>query len=238
MAGNIKTLTHIKNWNLRDVCEVLFLHVLCLQVLRNEFDGIIEAKEYVVDTLRRWDKFQTQGTEISNLSRILLEDDLFERMRDGSRNQAWKNKVRISQALTIFLNDIKHDRTGPREKLCLRSIEKDWNITTPNYRSMRVLLEKWDYQDTQAKALVITRLLQAMRHRCRSSRLLPPLEKISQQQHLEISGARNPEKDPILENTTSGNVALAMGGFTDDYTSSIYPPPIRRRKKFLIRRAL
>jgi hypothetical protein len=74
-------------------------------------------------------------------------------------------------------------------------MERALKISTSNYKSMRRILADWPqpHVTTDAKSLVMTRLLQAIRAKAHRGELMPELERLSKIRKWEIVNACDPE---------------------------------------------
>jgi len=77
----------------------------------------------------------------------------------------------------------------------LLQLERALKITTSNYKSMRRILSDWhlDHVDTEAKRLVMTRLLQVLRAKAAQGDLVQKVNALSRERKWEITHACDPE---------------------------------------------
>jgi hypothetical protein len=74
-------------------------------------------------------------------------------------------------------------------------MENQLKVSTTNYKSVRRIASDWNkgHVDKHAKSLVVTRLLQALRHKALQGDLRVLLEQLAQSQNLEYNDACNQE---------------------------------------------
>ena len=181
----------------KDVCDLLFLHILALQILRSEFDTLHVASAYARATLR-WDDFaafRSQATDLYVLAHQVLAgspDDL----RSNRSNELFLRSVTFDEVgfhrwlQRVWRN--RHDRAADRRWLL--AVQQQLDITEVGYRAIRRLAADWgETLGERERRLVMTRLLMAFRKRAPRSELLPYLEGLAKREKLEIKGASNPE---------------------------------------------
>jgi hypothetical protein len=196
-----KSLSMAHRYTARDMADLLFLYMLALHILRCEFESAPLARDYARSTLSlgNWDHVRINNTDLYQLLNVIL-----------AQNPGWTVHLRNPSAsnllladLTLdghtvkqFLQNIAHagfdaDRSG---RLLLK-IEQQLRIAVTNYKSMRRIAADWmhSHVDTHAKSLVVTRLLQALRHRAVRGDLVVPITAMAQRNKLEITGACDPE---------------------------------------------
>lgn len=197
----LRGLSSMNRYSARDVADLCHLYLISLHILRSEFSSAPWAQDYARRTVRyqNWKTHRLHETDLYQLLHMLLND-----------HTVWHDHMKQKQASSLFLQDVHvrehqvkmflNNLARPRfdavlSGRLLMQLEKDLKIQVQNYRSMRRIASDWSqpHVDTEAKSLVITRMLQAMRHRAHQGDILPQLQKLAQDQKLEIDQACDPE---------------------------------------------
>lgn len=190
----------LTRFNARELADLLFLHLLGLQILKYEFYGLPEAKKYVqgVGPLTNVDNFIGSRNEIYMMLHVLFG----KRGADASRAL-----LKDPEANTEFFKQIHMDfpllrkyfgliRAGKNdaafERRFLLAMEHYLNINNQYYRAIRRLAMTWDRQSESTRRLVMTRLLQIMRSKARRSEMMGMLEYLSKKEKLE-----KPDLEPL-----------------------------------------
>lgn len=195
------SLSSLKRYNAKDVADLCFLYMVALHILRNEFDFAPWARTYAHNTLGSGDfqHIHLNKTDLYQLLNILLAQDIL-----------WTDKLQNPAASHTFLTDIylNHDDVvkflkniqqggfnSTQSARLLLKMENQLKISVTNYKSVRRIASDWNkaHVDKHAKTLVVTRLLQALRHKALQGDLRIPLEKLAHAQGLEYKDACNQE---------------------------------------------
>ena len=196
-----KSLSTASRYSARDIADLLFLYMLALHILRCEFESAPQARNYARTTLslNNWDHVKINNTDLYQLLNIML-----------AQNPAWATSLRNPSASHLLLSDITLDDHTVKQFLqniaqagfdadrsgrLLLKMEQQLRIAVTNYKSMRRIAADWmhSHVDSHAQSLVVTRLLQALRHRAVRGDLIVPITDLAQRNKLEIKGACDPE---------------------------------------------
>lgn len=189
------------NFTLRDIADLSFLYLICLHIMRCEYETAPTARGYAKRTashsgFRSVDRTNTDlyqflyilSNPSSETARILANRD--------ANDVLWEELNFNSNTVKRFLDNIVNKKyDAATQKNLLFQIENQLHITVSNYRSMRRIAVEWSGNeiDTVGQRMVITRLLQAFRARARRGDLLPWLERLSQTKHYELKSVCDPE---------------------------------------------
>lgn len=197
----LRGLSSVSRYSARDIADLCMLYLISLHILRSEFSTAPFARDYARNTIsyNNWDHLRIHNTDLYQILNILL-----------TKSASWTDRLKNHAASDLFLQDVHINEQVVRQLLhniarpgfdpelggrLLLLMERDLRIQVSNYRSMRRITSDWHehHVTTEAKSLVMTRLLQAMRHKAFSGDLLPQLKRLADQQKLEISQACDPE---------------------------------------------
>lgn len=206
----LRGLSSVSRYSARDIADLCMLYLIGLHILRSEFSTAPFARDYARNTVsyNDWHVLRIHNTDLYQILNILM-----------AKQRGWTDHLKNPHASDVFLQDVHVDpqivkqllhnmaRPGFDPELggrLLLLMERDLRIQVSNYRSMRRITSDWHHHHvtTEAKSLVMTRLLQAMRHKAFSGDLLPQLKKLAQEQKLEITQACDPETGKNCDITT------------------------------------
>lgn len=197
----LRSLSAASRYSARDIADLLLLYGIALHILRCDFDSAPFARDYAKHTIsfHDWNHVRLSSTDLYQLLNILM-----------AQQAEWTNRLRNHNASELLLQDIHVDPVDVRQFLqniakggfdanfsgrMLLHFEQDLHVDVSNYRSMRRIAADWSksHVTTEDKSLVVTRLLQAMRHKALQGDLLRPLEDLARRQQLELKDVCNPE---------------------------------------------
>lgn len=195
------SLSAVNRYNARDLADLCFLYAVSLHILRQEFEFAPWVRRYAHDTLRHgdWDQIRVHETDLYQFLNIL-----------GHQSDKWLAYVKNPQASHLLLEQIHVDHydwmrflrnliavkydTELSARLLLK-FEQDLKISISNYKSMRRIASDWDqaHVTTEAKSLVVTRMLQALRHKAARGDILKHMEQFGRESRLELQQVCDPE---------------------------------------------
>ena len=197
----LRSLNAVSRYSARDIADLLLLYAIALHILRSDFEAAPFAQDYARHTItyHDWNHVRLNSTDLYQLLNILM-----------AQQAQWTNRLKNHTASDLLLKDIYLDPVDVRQFLqniakggfnptlsgrMLLHFEQALHVQTSNYRSMRRIAADWNqsHVTTEAKSLVVTRLLQAMRHKAVQGDLLRPLEDLARRQQLELTNVCNPE---------------------------------------------
>jgi hypothetical protein len=197
----LRGLSHMRRYSARDVADLCQLYLISLHILRSEFEHAPWAQKYTARTVayQNWNTHRLYETDLYQLLHMLLNDHTVwhDHMKNPTASKLFLQDVHMSSSqVRMFLNNLARPKwDATLSGRLLMQLERNLKIQVQNYRSMRRIASDWSepHVDTEAKSLVITRLLQALRNRAYQGEILPELVKLAQSQKLEIHTACDPE---------------------------------------------
>ena len=197
----LPNLSMLHRYSARDVADMCFCYMLALHMCRQEFETAPWCRTYAQNTLsvHDWRDTNLNKTDLHQLLSVLI-----------GKNHTWTHYLKNEQASQLLLNEIYVDphlmemflhnlqhvtfNTELSGRLLLQ-MERDLHVMTSNYKSMRRILTDWqeDHVTTEAKSLVMTRLLQALRAKARTGDIIHKVEDLAKSRRWEIHHACDPE---------------------------------------------
>lgn len=228
----IPSLNQINRYNARDIADNCFLYAVCLHILRQEFEFAPWAKSYAHDTGKwtNWDQIRIHETDLYQFLNILDKQDArwTHSLKDKPASDLLMHEIHVNHVDWLqFLRNVasmKYDaELGAR---LLIKLERDLKITVSNYKSMRRIASDWDqaHVDTEAKSLVVTRMLQALRYKAFRGDIRSPWEQLAKIRNLELKDVCDPEtqkgcgvtaatKPPSLLKQLAVGAGLGVGAY-------------------------
>ncbi len=197
----LPNLSRMSRYSARDVADLAFCYMLALHMCRQEFETAPWVRSYAHLTQ------DAQGFTNTNLNKTDLHQFLnvliaqphkwLSYMKDSDASKLLLHEIHVqSDVVNRFLRNL-HSMNYDAElsgRLLLQ-MERELKITTSNYKSMRRIMSDWHlpHVDTEAKRLVMTRLLQALRAKAQTGDVISKLERLSRERRWEIHHACDPE---------------------------------------------
>ena len=188
------------DYNLRDITELIFLYCIALHILRQEYETSAWAWKYANTTVihSNFVANDVTNTDLYQALHVLSnhETNRHIHLSNDVDDLLWHAMSWHSQTAIRFLQNVaSRSYNINQQRQLLLSMERQLNITTSNYRSVRRLSVEWDTGniDTESKQLAITRLLQALRAKAYSGEILPQLQRLSRIKKYEIANVCDPE---------------------------------------------
>lgn len=214
---------YIKNYNARDVADLIFLYFLGLQILKSSFTTVPFAIDYAKHTIQdnNFDRFKQSGTDLYILIHTLFGKDNetnLKLLKDQEASLTLLENIgfNVSDAKKWFSNIVSNRIDDNFDKRFLLKLETLLRIDTSDYRSIRRLVSDWSNLNLQQRQLATTRLIYALKTRANRSELLPTLNSLAKDENLFLSDTSNPEeqkKASLLKYTALGALATAGFGF-------------------------
>jgi hypothetical protein len=228
----LRSINTVSRYNARDIADLTQLYLITLHILRCEFETAPFAQSYAnrTQSAGNWDHVRIHLNDLYQLLNIVI-----------SQSQTWTNQLRNQPASRTLLDDVNLNQADVIKFLrnirggnfdlnlsgrLLFKFERQLRIQTQNYRSMRRIAQDWQraHVDVEAKQLVVTRMLQALRHRAMRGDLIMPLQKLAMVHQLEIKDACDPEtgkgcdqpnmtKSPSLIKQLAVGAGLGVGAY-------------------------
>ena len=213
-----RTKTAFQNYDLEQISEMLYLNLLALVVLKNDYDYIGFVSKYArqCDKFYPWKNYSMVYNDVSMLMWMIFgkkqagksptdyikknpNDDVYlQRLRtlDIRRFRQWLVLMKVGKSTEM------HDRKY------LIWVERQLNIRREDYKMIRYNIAHWSLATHDSKKTTMTRLLMAFRTRMRMSEILPLLEQKAKTDKLEKKDVRNPEAEETAKTDTDQNKIL------------------------------
>lgn len=191
--GNYRVLYSL---NGKDVSELVYLHILALQILHCEYKYSPIVVRYASYTQTKgFDNISTASTDLGILLNFIFHDNNRQMLKNHESNHYFFKNLRLQPSTINYLLQMyrrdQHNRST--EASLIDKIGMDLRISNSNYRSVGKFASRWDLTVTYDKRLALTRLLQAFRARLNQSPLRTYLETLAREEDLELHNVNNPE---------------------------------------------
>lgn len=189
----------IAEFTLRDIADLAFLYLICLHILRSEYETAATAIGYakITNSHSGYKSLDRTSTDLYQFLNILSNPSQIQLLANRDANNIlWEELNFNSNTVRQFLDNIsKKKYEASKQKSLLFQIENQLYINVSNYKSMRRIAVDWHSQDvdTAGQRMVITRLLQAFRARAKKGDLMPWLERLNNLRQYELSNVCDPE---------------------------------------------
>lgn len=194
-------LSRLGRYSAQDVADLAFCYMLALHMCRQEFETAPWSRQYAQNTMdsHDWHHTNLNKTDLHQLLNILIaqSNTWLSRMKDATASELFLKEIHLDPHLVdSFLHNVQHVKFN--EELSgrlLMLLERGLKIRTSNYKSMRRILSDWHlpHVDTEAKSLVMTRLLQALRAKAAPGDIINKVQQLARARKWEITHACDPE---------------------------------------------
>lgn len=204
----IPTKGVLRKYTAEDISNLTFLYLLSLEILFSEFDTSPEAMLYASNTIRygNFDTFRFGTNDLYIFLHILTgknnEHTLKSLGGEFEDNKVYVDSLNINVMYLrrhLMLMKKNQHNVGLRRRFLIK-MQKDLRIGEAAYRHMRVLIAEWESNNRQRKAIVMTRLLMAFRHRALRADILPTLKTLGKKEKLILKTSKNPETGENMDN--------------------------------------
>lgn len=207
----------------RQIAELVYLHVIALRILAAESVSAHFAEDYATRSSRflGFSKWYQNGTDLHLLIHALVSEDVELKMPDASKE--FKETLYFDDTkMRRWLKYLSHNQASETMTRSLfMQLDGQFQIKDSSAKAIRRLVQDWPRNTTRQKQLAMTRLLQMMRVRARTSDLMPELEHIAKALDLELHGVANPETgDEAKPKRKSGLLNRLVKSFSESETLS------------------
>lgn len=197
----LPNLSRIHKYSARDVADLAFCYMLALHMCRQEFETAPWVRTYAHNTqdAQGWQHTNLNKTDLHQFLNVLIAQPHSWRayMKDHAASDLLMQEIHLDADLVNrWLRNLYSMHFDPElSGRLLMQIERDLKIQTSNYKSMRRILSDWhlDHVDTDAKRLVMTRLLQVLRSKASTGDVMQKVNLLSRERKWEIDHACDPE---------------------------------------------
>jgi len=195
------SFSSVNRYNARDIADLTFLYLVSLHVLRAEWETAPFAKHYAQQTMAHggFDNPHISNTDLYQLLNITLHhsQNYLNHLKNQKASETLIHDLMLdSHDVLRFLRNVAGSKYNDElSAMLLFRFERELRISVTNYKSFRRICSDWNssHIDDEAKSLAITRLLQAMRYRAFKGDLIKPLQRMANENKLEIKDACDPE---------------------------------------------
>lgn len=208
-ARMYKTRDQIKREGARSVTDHLFVSLLSLYAMSNDYNYAPVAKEYAKRTTQLGG-FNNPSPSGTDLYQTLFTMNKPGGLLDNEKDQLLLNKVRVDYPkIKRFLMGVQTGRVTPGEaQAFFFKLERDLKIEDPKLRAARRLTQNWTTLTTQQQQLAASQFLKYFRLEARRSDLFPLFNKFASDNNLAVSQGR---AGKIAKRIARGAAALALG---------------------------
>lgn len=227
-----RTKTAFQNYNLEQISEMLYLNLLALVLLKNDFDyaGFVSKYAMMCNKFYPWKRYTMVYNDMSMMLWMIFgekqggnkptdyieqnaNDDIYlQRLRtmDTKRFRQW----------LILLKDGKS--TEMHDRKYLMWVERQLNIRREDYKLIRYNIGHWSLTTHDSRKTTMTRLLMAFRTRMRMSEVLPLLEQKAKTDKLEKKNVKNLEAEEEAKTDTDQNKLLDYAKYLAAFAGGAY----------------
>jgi hypothetical protein len=207
----LPNLSRLSRYSARDVADLAFCYMLALHMCRQEFETAPWVRSYaqLTQDAHDWSHTNLNKTDLHQFLNVLIAQphNWLSYMKDSDASALLLHEIHVhADVMHRFLTNLHALNFDPElSGRLLMQLERDLKITTSNYKSMRRIMSDWhlDHVDTEAKRLVMTRLLQALRAKAMGGDVISKLERLSRERKWEITHACDPETGRNCDGTGS-----------------------------------
>jgi hypothetical protein len=192
--------TAIKSRNAEDIKNIVFLYFVTLSIMKEEFMTAPWAQNYLTDTFKYGKSFSNVRRSDTDLywGIYLIQNKMSEKLSPKYKEQNEVQMERISLPMNIIVpwvkNSIRGMSTSRETFRLLKTLEMSLQITEPDYRTLLAAATHWHKINDAQRAIVCTRLLQALRKYARMSEIYPEFEDFAKNKKYIIKDATDPEQ--------------------------------------------
>lgn len=209
-ARMFRSREQISREGARTLTDHLFVSLLSLYAMSNDYEYAPKAKEYArrTMTMGNFNNPSPGGTDVYQTIFSSLRPEL---LGKKEKDQMLMDKVNIDQTrIKRFLNGIKTGNidSGQAKSFFYR-LERDLKIEDPKLRAARRLTQDWNKLSTQQRQLVGTQLGRYFTMNARRSDLFPLFSQFARHNNLLISD----EKKSSIKSAVIATAAGAAAGY-------------------------
>lgn len=197
----IRNLNRLRRYSARDIADLAFCYMLALHMCRQEFETAPWVRLYATTTLdaHEWHQMNLNRTDLHQFLTLLIGQLRLQtgQLKDVTASDLLLHEIHVdAHVVQRFLHNLQQVKFDPElSGRLLLQMERALLITVSNYKSMRRILSDWHlpHVDTEAKRLVITRLLQMLRAKAVQGDIIHKVEQLAKARKWEIAHACDPE---------------------------------------------
>lgn len=212
-SNQYRTKQVFKQLDARIVADNVFMDMIALWILYNEFSFAPAARNYASNTVtfNRFSNFRQMGTDLYLGFHILSEKrtDLLGTAADLTLMD--RIHLDIPGIVRYLRMATDNTLTPSMVRITLQRLEVSLQIDDSNYRSIRRLAQSWPKLSTAQKRSTITRMSFFYRTHARRSELYQLLDSFARSAGLYDHSANNPEVSNALKAAAAATAAAGVG---------------------------
>jgi len=215
-ARMFKTREQIAREGSRSVTDHLFVSLLSLYAMSNDYRYAPVASEYARRTISRG-SFNSPSPGGTDLYQTIFSLQRPGEMFSGEADEMLMGKVRVdANRIKRFIRGIERGNVSSQEASAfLFKLERDLKIQDPKLRAARRLTQDWDSISSTQQKLVVNQLMQHYRLNGRRSDIMPLFSTFARDNNLVMN---DEEKQSVFKKVAKG-AAVAAGAFAVGYAA-------------------
>lgn len=191
-ARMYRTRDQIKRDGARSVADHLFVSLLSLYTMANDYKYAPVAKEYARRTMQSGGSFSRPNPSGTDLYQTLFTLNKPDGLVNGEADQLLLNKVNVSNPrIKKFMRDVQTGKINPGQaQAFFFKLERDLAIQDPKLRAARRLAQNWDTLTTAQRQLVATQLNRYYNMNAKRSDLRPLFNNFAKDSGLVVSDSK------------------------------------------------
>lgn len=208
-ARMYKTKNQIKAEGARGITDHLFVSLLSLYAMSNDYKYAPVASKYAKRTIERGG-FNNPAPSGTDLYQTLYTIGKPNGLLGGEKDDLLLNKVKLDQRkIRQFLKGVETGRMTPGQaQAFFFKLERDLAIQDPKLRAARRLAQNWTQLTTQQQQLVMTQLNMYYRQHARRSDIFPIFTQFAKDNNLVMEPSK---KAKIAKRIARGAAAFGIG---------------------------
>ena len=211
-ARMFRSREQISREGARSLTDHLFVSLLSLYAMSNDYNYAPVAKEYARRTMTRgnFNSPSPGGTDLYQTAYSAMHPELLTKEKDAML----MGKVNVDQIrIKRFLNQVKTGNVDSGQaKAFFYKLERDLKIQDPKLRAARRLTQDWDTLTTQQRQLVGTQLQRYFRTSARRSDLYPMFSEFAKDNNLVVTDKQKSSiKGAIIATAAGAAAGYALG---------------------------
>ena len=211
-ARMYKTRNQIKSDGARGITDHVFMSMMSLYAMSNDYEYAPVAKEYAKRTIQRGN-FGSPSPSGTDFYQTLFTLKKPNGILGGEKDSLLLNKVKVNDArIKQFMQGIQNGNvTSGQAKAFFFKMEKDLAIQDPKLRATRRLVQDWPTLTTAQRQLVGTQITKYFRTSARRSDIAPLMNTFISKNNLAIA--------PSKVGKVARRVARGAGAFAAGYAA-------------------
>ena len=208
-ARMFKTRNQISKEGVRSISDHLFVGLLSLYAMSNDYNYAPVASAYARQTAQRgnFNNPSPSGTDMYQTVHTLLKP---EGLVNSEADKMLLGKIRVDQQrIKTFMKQVERGNVSPGQaQSFFYKLEKDLAIQDPKLRATRRLVQGWNELSTQQQTLAATHIDRYYRQSARRSDMNPIFNTFAKENNLIAGGSKMAK---IGKRVARGAAAFAAG---------------------------